>query len=263
MFNNDYIKANNYHTDDNHARSFFDKMSMGTPTYFVWGFFRILFRNRKLAKAGKFDTSSWANASLDVLKLIEACGGKFHIEGLDNISKSNDPVVIISNHMSMLESMIFPGLIASKREVTFVVKQSLTRHRLFGPVMRARNPIAVDRQDPIVDFKKVINDGFENLKNNVSVVIFPQSHRMVEFDPKQFNSLGIKLAIKAEVPVIPVAIKTDYWKNGKLLKDLGSLDRNLPIHIHFGEPFVVEGAGKKEHQMVIDFITDHLNKWNQ
>ena len=263
MPKNNYIKTDRYHTDANYPRAFFDKMSMGTSAYFAVRFLAQLVGNRRLAIAGKFDTQTWASRSMDIFRLLEACGGRFHIEGLDNINKTSEPVVFISNHMSMLESMIFPGLIASRREVTFVVKQSLVTHSLFGPVMRARNPITVERQDAIADFKKVMTDGAENLNNNISVVVFPQSQRMVKFDPQKFNTLGIKLAKKAGTQVVPVALKTDFWKNGKRFKDIAGIDRTLPIYIKFGKPFTIDGPGKKEHQMVIDFITGHLNKWKQ
>lgn len=259
--NRHYLLGNSYQTSDNHSRSVFDKLSFGTSAYFAAAFIAGLAKNRQLALAGVFDRQTWAEKSLNVLSLIEDCGGRFYIDGLDNITKSKEPVVFISNHMSMLESMVFPGLIASRRPVTFVVKQSLVTHPLFGPIMNARKPIAVERKDPIVDFKKVIAKGTENLQNNTSVVIFPQSQRMVDFKPEQFNTLGIKLAKTAKAPIVPIAIKTDFWKNGKLIKDIGAINRKLPIHIEFGEAMAIEGTGKKEHQAVIDFITSRLQKW--
>lgn len=255
------LTEDSYHTRVNSRQSFLDKMSMGTAAYFNTRFISKLFKNRRLAKAGKFDTHNWVLGSLSIFRLIENCGGRFHIEGLNNIDKINEPVVFISNHMSIMESMIFPGIIASRREVTFVVKASLVTHPIFGPVMRARNPIVVERQDPIIDFKKVMTDGVENLDRNVSVIIFPQSKRTVDFDPQKFNKLGIKLAKKANVHIVPVAIKTDFWKNGKLMKDIGTIDRKIPIHIKFGEPFKVIGQGNMEHQMVMDFIEENLTKW--
>ncbi len=259
--NNNYLTRNNYHTDENHPRAFLDKLSLGTSAYFAVRFIAKLVANRRLAIADKFDTQMWARGSMDIFKFIERCGGRFHVEGLDNINKTDEPVVFIGNHMGMLETMIFPGLIASRREVTFIVKDSLVSHSLFGPIMKARKPITVERKDPMADFKKVMSDGVEYLKNNISVVVFPQSQRKVEFVPAEFNSLGIKLAKKAKVHVVPVAIKTDFWKNGKRFKDIGHLDRKLPIHIKFGEPFIIDGPGKKEHQMVVDFIEENLKSW--
>jgi 1-acyl-sn-glycerol-3-phosphate acyltransferase len=261
MPKNNYITSNDYQTEKNHPRALLDKMSLGSRAYFAVRFISLLMRNRRQALANKFDTQMWATSSMDIFKLIENCGGRFHMEGLENINKIKEPVVFIGNHMGMLETMVFPGIIASRREVTFVVKESLVSHPLFGPIMRARKPITVERKDPIADFKKVMNDGVENLKQGTSIVVFPQSQRKVEFVREEFNTLGIKLAKKAKVQVVPVAIKTDFWKNGKHFKDIGWLDRKLPIHIKFGEPFTIDGPGKAEHQKVIDFITKNLDKW--
>ena len=257
------LLANEYKTDKNHPRSFWDKLSLGTSFFFYLGFARLLFKYRKVALAGKFNTEIWAKSSMDIFEWTEKCGGKYDIKGLDNIDKTESPVVFVSNHQSILETMIFPGLIASRREVTFVVKSSLPEHWLFGPVMRSRNPIAVERKDPMADFKKVMNDGAEFLAKGTSVVVFPQSKRVLGFDPKQFNTLGMKLAKSANVAVVPVAIKTDFWANGKMIKDVGRLNRDLPIHIEFGEPIVIDGPGKKEHQQVLDFIESRMNTWEQ
>ena len=257
------LSADSYHTKTESPRAFFDIISMGTSVYFNFHFVLKLLKYRRMAKAGEYDTQKWVKGSLSILKLIEKCGGRFHIDGLNNIDKIKEPVVFISNHMSTLETMIFPGLIASRRDVTFVVKTSLVTHPIFGPVMKARNPITVERQDPIADFKKVMKDGVDNLDKKVSIVIFPQSKRTVEFEPQKFNKLGIKLAKKASVQIVPVAIKTDFWKNGKLMKDIGKIDRKTPIHIKFGEPIKIEGQGNKEHLMVMDFIKKNLKKWNE
>lgn len=261
MQENPFISTDSYQTDPKHKRVIGDKLSLGTSLYFAPSFIHMLVGNRRLALDGKFDTPTWVSRSNDIMRLLEDCGAKFHVEGLNNISKIDTPVVFISNHMSMLESMLFPGIIAGRREVTFVVKSSLTTHPLFGPTMVARKPIAVDRKDPISDFKAVMEQGVEAINNGISVVIFPQSKRMVDFDSKQFNTLGIKLAKRAKVAVVPVAIKTDFWANGTLFKDIGTLNRALPVHIKFGEPFMIEGPGKKEHQQVIDFIQGNLESW--
>lgn len=262
MSDNKFITTDSYQTPTDHPRALLDKLSFGISFYFGYKFLKMLEGNRRLSLANNFDTETWARRSMDIMRHIEDCGGKFNIEGLNNITASNEPVVFISNHMSMLESMVFPGLIASRREVTFVVKKSLTTHKLFGATMRARKPIAVDRKDPISDFKAVMSQGTEVLANGTSVVIFPQSQRMVQFDEKLFNTLGIKLAKKTKVKIIPVAIKTDFWTNGKVFKDISNLDRSKTIHIKFGEPITIDGPGKKEHQQVIDFIKSNLVSWS-
>jgi len=106
-----------------------------------------------------------------------------------------------------------------------------------------------------------MNGGADILASGVSIVIFPQSTRSVEFRPEDFNSLGVKLAKKAGVKVIPVAIKTDFWGNGKFIKEIGPVDASKTIYIKFGEPMAISGNGKEDNQKIIDFIQSSLKDW--
>jgi 1-acyl-sn-glycerol-3-phosphate acyltransferase len=182
-----------------------------------------VFKTRRLAVKDQLDRQAWAISSHSVMKLIENSGGRFHIEGLDNIRKAEGPVVFVSNHMSTLETMVFPCIIAPDKKVTFVVKDSLVSHRVFGPIMRSQKPIVVSRTNSKEDLALVMNQGEKLLKEGTSIIIFPQKTRKVDFVPEEFNSLGTKLAGRAGVQVIPIAIKTDFWGNGKFIKELGLL----------------------------------------
>jgi 1-acyl-sn-glycerol-3-phosphate acyltransferase len=229
--------------------------------YFLLRYGIIVLRTRKEAMNNLYTTKEWMDSSMEIFRLIEKIGGRFHITGMENIIKVTEPVIFISNHMSTLETMIFPGIIAPHRKVTFVVKESLVRHPLFGAVMRSREPIIVGRTDPRKDFETVMTQGLEQLNKGISIVIFPQSTRSSKFNPEEFNSLGVKLARKAGVQVVPMAIKTDFWGNGKVIKEIGKLDHLKRIHIKFAEPFTVTGSGKDENQKIIDFIIENLKVW--
>ena len=100
-----------------------------------------------------------------------------------------------------------------------------------------------------------------SLKKNISVLIFLQTTRELRFDPKKFNTLGIKLAKRAKVPVIPVAVKTDVWGMGKWIKDFGRFDPSKPVRVSFGEPVHISGNGKTEHRPTIEFIKTKLEAW--
>lgn len=258
---NKYFPKNSYDTAEDTKRFFIDKIFLNTRWGFFIKYFGILKSCRKLAFTNQYDRSNWAKSSYDVFQIIEGCGGKFHISGLENIKDLKEPVVYISNHMSTLETMIFPSIIAPIQECTFVVKESLTTHPFFGPIMRARNPIAVARENPREDFKVVMEEGQKKLAGGTSVIIFPQSTRTADINPKTFNSLGVKLAIKAGVKVVPVAIKTDFWGNGKVVKDIGKIDRTKPIYMKFGKPMEVKAPGKKENAEIIDYIVGNLKEW--
>jgi len=256
-----YFTTDSYHTKEDTPRLLIDRLMFNTRLYFMSKYFSIVLKSRSLALKGQYGTEPWALSSYDVFRLIEGCGGRFHITGLQNLRKCQGPVVFISNHMSTLETMVFPCIIAPLMEVTFVVKESLVTHPFFGPIMRSRDPIVVSRANSREDFQTVMKMGQKLLSEGTSIIIFPQSTRTVEFIPKEFNTLGVKLARNAKVQVIPVAIKTDFWGNDKYLKDFGAIDRRKPIHMAFGEPLSIEGTGKEENELIIEFISSHLAKW--
>jgi 1-acyl-sn-glycerol-3-phosphate acyltransferase len=83
----------------------------------------------------------------------------------------------------------------------------------------------------------------------------------VEFDVQTFNSLGVKLASRAGVPVIPVAIKTDFHGNGKWIKDMGPIHHQKPLYFKFGNAIPITIKNKQAHQQVVEFITRNLTAW--
>ncbi len=256
-----FFTGSSYDTPDDKPRFIGDRLFLNTRWYFVGGYIAEIFRSRSMALKDLYNRKAWAESSYRIFKLIEGCGGRFHLRGLDNLRSCQKPLVFISNHMSILETFVFPCIIAPLMEVTFVVKEGLVRHPLFGPVMRSRNPIVVRRDNPREDFQTVMTKGQELLAKGTSIIIFPQSTRSAEFIPGEFNTLGIKLARATGVQVMPVAVKTDFWKNGKYLKDLGAVNRSKPIHMVFSQPFTIQGSGKDEHKQVIDFIVSNLQQW--
>ncbi len=258
-----FFPGASYDTPDDQPRFLMDRLFLGTRYFFAGGCMNEIIRSRSLALKSCYDNKAWAESSYRVFKLIEGCGGRFHIRGLDNIKNCRKPVVFISNHMSTLETFVYPCIIMPFTEVTFIVKESLVKHPLFGPVMRSRDPIVVSRNNPRQDFQTVITKGKELLARGTSIVIFPQSTRTTKFIPEEFNSLGIKLAKAASVQAIPVAIKTDFWGNGKFIKDVGPINREKHIHMFFGPPFLIEGSGKEEHKRIVEFILANLEEWEK
>jgi 1-acyl-sn-glycerol-3-phosphate acyltransferase len=257
-----YFDSFSYNTPENKSSAFLKWVLQDNWFYFLFKYGNIVLRTRGQALKKIYGTKEWADSSFEILRLIEKTGGKFHITGMENIDRSSDPVVFISNHISTLETMVFPGLIAPRRNVTFVVKESLVSHPFFGPVMRSREPIIVNRTDARRDFEIVMNQGMDLISRGISIVVFPQSTRSNIFKVNEFNSIGIKLAKKAGVNVVPVAVKTDFWGNGRLIKEIGPLNHLKPIMIKFGEPFPITGIGKEENQKIIDFIISNLREWN-
>jgi 1-acyl-sn-glycerol-3-phosphate acyltransferase len=258
---NTYFADDSYKTIESKKPVFLDRVASGTSIYFLAKFAFIILRSRRIAIKGKLNTDKLIKVSHEMFNHIEDCGGKLEITGLNNLHRCKGPVVFISNHMSTLETMVFPYLIAPVMDVNFVVKEGNVKNPFFGPIMRAVDPIVVSRTSSREDLQVVTSEGKELLDKGVSIVVFPQGSRKIDFNPSEFNSIGIKLALKAGVQVLPIAIKTDFWENGKIFRDLGPINRKKPIYISIGEPMALSGNGKSEHKAIIEFINNHLKEW--
>jgi 1-acyl-sn-glycerol-3-phosphate acyltransferase len=237
------------------------KKSLLPSVYFYKKMALIVFRSSRMAKRGKYGNAGWSDSSLDIMKALESCGVRIEITGANNFQSLKEPCVFISNHMSTLETFVLPGIIEPFKDVTFVVKQSLIDYPVFKYVMRSRDPIVVGRINPRDDLKAVFEGGTERLNAGRSIIIFPQTTRTNDFDPEKFNTIGMKLAKRAGVPVIPIALKTDAWGNGKLIKDFGKIDPFKEVHFAFGEPMYVRDRGDEEHKKIIEYISANLKKW--
>ncbi len=225
--------------------------------------FRIIWTNGSMAKRGLYKDMEWVQGSLDILRALENVGVTIEITGMSNIGKVEGPVIFIGNHMSTLETFVLPCIIQPVRPVTFIVKESLLTAPVFAPVMRSRDPISLGRSNPKEDLKTVLEEGGRKIASGQSIIVFPQSTRSAVFKPEEFNTLGIKLALRTGVPVVPVALKTDAWGTGKIIKDFGPVDRKKKVHFAFGEPMQISGRGTEEHKRVVAFIEERLKEWGK
>lgn len=231
-------------------------------TYYT-RFSRVVLAAGSLAKKGRYHKDQWCASSWQVLRDLEHVGVKLRIGGIQNIARLESPCLFVGNHMSTLETNILPGVIRPYRKVTFVVKASLLKVPVFKHVMRSRDPIVVGRTDARSDLRSMLDGGIRRLEEGTSIVIFPQGERTTHFDPAKFNSIGVKLAQRANVPIIPMALKTDAWRLGKYVPDIGRIDTSKRVYIEFGKPLTVEGRGNDTQQAIIRFIREHLDHWSR
>ncbi len=232
------------------------------PSLFYYSrMLRIVLRSSRMARTNVYDEEAWAASSRDIIEALEKVGVRFSIEGRDHLKELSGPCVFVGNHMSTLETFVLPGLLVPFTPLTFVIKRSLMEYPVFRHVMATRDPVVVDRTNPREDFKVVMEEGAKRLFAGVSIVVFPQTTREDQFDPAHFNTIGVKLAKRAEVPVIPVALKTDAWSNGRFIKDFGPIRPQKTVHFAFGEPLTVTGNGQQQQAAVVDFIQSKLDQW--
>ncbi len=260
---NQLSQSNEYHTPADTKQCLLKRLHLPLRISFYHQIVHIILSGRRTAQQGKYDSAFWIEQSMNTLTAVESNGGQVHFFGFDHVRNTPGPVVFIGNHMSSLETFLLPCLIEPIKNHTFIVKESLVNNPTFGPIMRSRNPIVVSRKNAKEDLKLVLQEGTKKLQAGQSLIIFPQSTRSLTINREMFNSLGVKVAKKAGVPVIPIALKTDFWGTGKLIRDFGPVGKSKDIYLEFGESMNIQSNGKKEHEKIFNFIAERLEKWSK
>ena len=256
---NPFQGVDGYRTEADRGPSLLSRLAPSLLFYLRTG--KIVYVSSRLARAGAYDGRAWVSYSLAVVNALEKAGVKFDVRGLSNVDGTKGPVVLAANHMSTLETFVLPCILRPRRPLTFIVKKSLLDYPWFGHVLRACDPIAVGRKNPREDLQTVMVEGARRLSEGASVVVFPQTTRTMEFDPEKFNSIGAKLAARSGVPLVPLALKTDAWGTGRIIKDFGPIDPKSAVRMHFGPPLSPEGKGDAAHRATIEFISGKFREW--
>jgi 1-acyl-sn-glycerol-3-phosphate acyltransferase len=217
-----------------------------------------------LSHQGKFDNLRWQECGLHLLWETERMGTEVILEGFSNL-KDAGPVVVVSNHMSLYETFAFPPLMRAFGNVAIVLKESLMKVPLLGQTFSTLKMIPVGRADPRADLKTVLEHGERFLREEkTSVLLYPQGTRQPHFDCRKFNTLGVKLAQNAGVPIVPVAGQTSFLGVGKYTKDFGPVDTSIPVRFACGPVIQVTRANAKEAQaQCVDFIASKLEEWGR
>ena len=96
------------------------------------------------------------------------------------------------------------------------------------------------------------------------MLLYPQGTRQPYFDCRKFNTLGVKLAQNAGVPIVPVAGQTAFLGVGKYTKDFGPVDTSIPVRFACGPVIEVTRSNAKEAQaQCVDFIASKLEAWGK
>ena len=216
------------------------------------------------ARRPDFELGYWPNAGYRVLQAVERTGGRVVVDGCENLDAAGGPAVVAANHVSALETYLFPPLLAPWRSVAYILKKSLLKYPLLGRCVRSIRPIPVTRNSPVADLRAVLSHGTESLRGGRFVVVFPQGSRDRLFKPDSWHSLGTKLALHAKVPVVPVAVATDFLRIGEWQRDLFASDHpSSVVRLSFGPPVPPDLSEHEMQKRQIDFVAGTLAEWEK
>lgn len=129
---------------------------------------------------------------------------RVHVSGVENFEPGR-AYVVVSNHQSLAD---IPLISLLPWEMKWIAKVELFRLPFVGWMMRMAGDIPLDRSQrsgaPALLRAKTY------LQQKCPVMVFPEGTRSPDGDVKDFTDGAFLLAVKAGVPVLPVAVEGSY-----------------------------------------------------
>ncbi len=157
-------------------------------------------------------------------------GLRFDVVGEQNIPRTGGAVLAM-NHTSYLDFALggIPADRVGGRLVRYMAKDGIWRNPIAGPLMSGMGHIPVDRESGSQAFK----DAVRAARDGELVGIFPEATMSRSFEIKDFKNGAVRIAVAANVPLIPMIIFGGQRVIGYGHRDL---TRGRPICITVGEP---------------------------
>ena len=143
----------------------------------------------------------WFTANL--IQLFFHCF--FHLRGKGKEHIPNEPVIFVANHRSGMDGAFITARLTWKRvKNTFFFAKEKHFHSCFARFMAPRNNIIVMNIN--TNLRESIVQMSEVLRNEKSLIIFPEGKRSKDKIMKDFKNMFAILSTELQIPVVPVAI---------------------------------------------------------
>ncbi len=181
-----------------------------------------IIRNRKLTQyLGKV----WAQI---IFILVERFVGlTYHLDGFEQIQKSEVPMIIASKHQSVWETGALH--IALGEQSVFIIKKELKQLPIFGQLVTLMGAIAIDRKKPVQAIKHMLDEARNEVKKNRShIIIFPEGRRTAVGEKTDYTDGVYLLYKKLDLPVAAIALNSGiYWPKRHFLKYPGRIEAKV------------------------------------
>lgn len=160
--------------------------------------------------------------------LLWAGGARLEVIGAEHVAQDR-PHVFVSNHQSTID---IPTLFAAiPADFRFVAKKALMYVPLLGWYMWLARFVFVDRakhKEAVASLEKAASQ----IRGGVSIVMFPEGTRSETCQVMPFKKGPFALAMKAGIPLVPVAIEG----SGRLMPKNSWNITPGPIRVMIGRP---------------------------
>lgn len=170
--------------------------------------------------------------------LLAIAGVKVKVEGIEKLMPGK-PYVFASNHLSYMDTPVI--LTHIRADFRFMAKRGLFQIPLLGTHLGQAGHIPVPREDPRAAVKTMTSAAETIRSKNISILIFPEGGRSDDGKLHPFKDGAAYIAIKAGVPLVPIAIKG----TREVLPMHSATFRRGKVTLTVGDPICTTGLDRK------------------
>jgi len=152
--------------------------------------------------------------------------------------------IYIANHQSNVDIWVLGKVMPLG--TCFVVKQELFRVPVLGPAMKAAGFIRINRSNRSEAIRS-LTQAAESIRAGRPVILFPEGTRSKDGRLQPFKKGAFHLAMRAGVPVVPVAIRGTF----EIMPPKSVRVRSGPVEVFFEKPIELsEPASMDAHELL-------------
>jgi 1-acyl-sn-glycerol-3-phosphate acyltransferase len=194
-------------------------------------------------RASTWAMKQWSRACLEGLRISAEIRGA-HLVPAGGLTYA-------SNHQSLLDILVLGALLPG--DLKWAAKRSLMKIPFLGWHLALSGHVPVERQAGRRAAAEAIRRFEEVLREGKQLLIFPEGTRTQDGDVQEFKNGGFYAAVRANRPVLPVAVEGTFWLMRKHASDTGetAATRARRVLVEIGEP-VWPLTDRKEREQVED-----------
>lgn len=184
--------------------------------------------------------------------IFKSSNMNFEVLGLENIDME-ETYLIVSNHLGLAD--IATILKAFPKYLNFVCKKEIANVIVLSNWMRMCGCIFLDRESARNSISE-INRGVENLKNGMSMCIFPEGTRSTTGKIGEFKKGSFKMSLKSGAKILPMVLvgtRSVYEDNNKRIA-------KGDVKAIFLEPIDVKKLSSEEINDLNSIVRDRIDE---
>lgn len=207
---------------------------------------------------GKFNKQAKDLSSLRIVQwafrvILFLSGAKITVIGEENVP-TDQAVLYICNHRSYFDIVITYS--RCKRLTGYIAKDNMLKVPLLNIWMKRLYCLFLNRTDMKEGLKTILT-GIDQLKNGISMCIFPEGTRnrsADQMDMLPFKAGSFKMAEKTGCPIVPMAITN----SADILENHIPFVHKAHVVLQYGKPILPNELSKEDKKRISSLVQDEV-----